>query len=204
MPRPASRTCLPTIAISITNAPGADAYPISSFTYLLIPAQPINRGQRKDAEGHAELDGQFRRRRSLVSFLRAAASSLAQKVLKTIYALAVEIGQDEVTRRVRRHLPDPFRLCGLQRQVRKGTVLTLLDQRRTGMLKAVRITGGVRPGVYARAFDCRGTFRRQMADDAHLPGQRQHRGLHLEDSRRQFRTAISRQSAERPGNPATC
>src|SRR6185437_301533 len=28
--------------ISITNAPGANAYPISSFTYLLIPATPIN------------------------------------------------------------------------------------------------------------------------------------------------------------------
>ena len=30
--------------ISITNAPGANAYPISSFTYLLIPATPINAG----------------------------------------------------------------------------------------------------------------------------------------------------------------
>ncbi len=25
--------------VSITNAPGADSYPISSFTYLLIPKQ---------------------------------------------------------------------------------------------------------------------------------------------------------------------
>ena len=28
--------------ISITNAPGDDSYPISSFTYLLIPAKPIH------------------------------------------------------------------------------------------------------------------------------------------------------------------
>ncbi|MGH9343264.1 MAG: phosphate ABC transporter substrate-binding protein PstS [Terriglobia bacterium] len=33
--------------ISITDAPGADAYPISSFTYLLIPAEPGNAAKRK-------------------------------------------------------------------------------------------------------------------------------------------------------------
>jgi len=30
----------PDYRVSITNAPGADSYPISSFTYLLIPVQP--------------------------------------------------------------------------------------------------------------------------------------------------------------------
>lgn len=33
--------------VSITNAPGANAYPISSFTYLLIPVQPTNPANRK-------------------------------------------------------------------------------------------------------------------------------------------------------------
>ena len=33
--------------VSITNAPGADAYPISSFTYLLIPAQPTDMAKEK-------------------------------------------------------------------------------------------------------------------------------------------------------------
>lgn len=33
--------------ISITNAPGADSYPISSFTYLLIPTQPKNLANEK-------------------------------------------------------------------------------------------------------------------------------------------------------------
>ena len=33
--------------VSITNAPGANAYPISSFTYLLIPAKPTNAANEK-------------------------------------------------------------------------------------------------------------------------------------------------------------
>ncbi len=33
--------------VSITNAPGADAYPVSSFTYLLIPTQPKNMANEK-------------------------------------------------------------------------------------------------------------------------------------------------------------
>src|SRR6202042_818207 len=34
--------------VSITNAPGATSYPISSFTWLLIPAQ-ISDAQKRDA-----------------------------------------------------------------------------------------------------------------------------------------------------------
>ena len=34
--------------VSITNAPGKDAYPISSFTWLLIPNPVERRGQRKN------------------------------------------------------------------------------------------------------------------------------------------------------------
>jgi phosphate transport system substrate-binding protein len=33
--------------VSITNAPGANAYPISSFTYLLIPTQPKDMAKEK-------------------------------------------------------------------------------------------------------------------------------------------------------------
>jgi phosphate transport system substrate-binding protein len=33
--------------VSITNAPGATAYPISSFTYLLIPLDGSNEANRK-------------------------------------------------------------------------------------------------------------------------------------------------------------
>ena len=33
--------------VSITNAPGANAYPISSFTYLLIPTQPKDAAKEK-------------------------------------------------------------------------------------------------------------------------------------------------------------
>jgi len=33
--------------VDITNAPGADAYPISSFTYLLIPTTPKDANNEK-------------------------------------------------------------------------------------------------------------------------------------------------------------
>ena len=33
--------------VSITNAPGPNAYPISSFTYLLIPTQPKDMAKEK-------------------------------------------------------------------------------------------------------------------------------------------------------------
>jgi phosphate transport system substrate-binding protein len=73
--------------ISITNAPGATAYPISSFTYLLIPAKPINAGNEqtlKDMLSWIVKSGQGE-----VSALSYAPlpSALAEKVLKTVYAL---------------------------------------------------------------------------------------------------------------------
>lgn len=37
--------------VSITNAPGADAYPISSFTWLLIPSQIQDRAKRDAIKG---------------------------------------------------------------------------------------------------------------------------------------------------------
>jgi phosphate transport system substrate-binding protein len=73
--------------VSITNAPGADAYPISSFTYLLIPAQPINPGNEKTLKDM--LSWIVNSGEGEVSTLSYAPlpSNVAQKVLKTIYAL---------------------------------------------------------------------------------------------------------------------
>jgi phosphate transport system substrate-binding protein len=73
--------------ISITNAPGANAYPISSFTYLLIPVTPINAANAstlKDMlswivkDGEAEASG--------LSYAPLP-QSVQEKVLKTIYAM---------------------------------------------------------------------------------------------------------------------
>ena len=73
--------------ISITNAPGADAYPISSFTYLLIPAHPADAAKEKVLKDMLSW---------IVSSGESEAASLsyaplpknvAEKVLKTIYAL---------------------------------------------------------------------------------------------------------------------
>lgn len=73
--------------VSITNAPGANAYPVSSFTYLLIPAKPINPANEatlKDLLSWIVKSGEGE-----VSALSYAPlpPNVAQKVLKTIYAL---------------------------------------------------------------------------------------------------------------------
>jgi len=73
--------------VSITDAPGANTYPISSFTYLLIPATPINQANAstikdmlswivKSGEGEA----------SSLSYAPLP-SSVQEKVLKTVYAM---------------------------------------------------------------------------------------------------------------------
>jgi phosphate transport system substrate-binding protein len=73
--------------VSITNAPGADAYPISSFTYLLIPAQPVNPANEKTLKDM--LSWILKSGEGEVSALSYAPlpSSLQEKVLKTVYAL---------------------------------------------------------------------------------------------------------------------
>jgi phosphate transport system substrate-binding protein len=73
--------------ISITNAPGATAYPISSFTYLLIPARPTNPGNEKTLKDM--LNWIVTSGEGEVATLSYAPlpPSVAQKVLKTIYAL---------------------------------------------------------------------------------------------------------------------
>jgi phosphate transport system substrate-binding protein len=73
--------------ISITNAPGANAYPISSFTYLLIPVKPIHPENEKVIKDM--LSWIIKSGESEVSNLSYAPlpESLVEKVLKTIYSL---------------------------------------------------------------------------------------------------------------------
>jgi phosphate transport system substrate-binding protein len=73
--------------VSITNAPGPNAYPVSSFTYLLIPTQPKDMAKEKiikDLFSWCIKSGE-----SEVSTLSYAPlpTSVQAKVLQTIYAL---------------------------------------------------------------------------------------------------------------------
>ena len=73
--------------VSITNAPGANAYPISSFTWLLVPlksADPARGKILKDLVSWIVNSGE-----SEVSALSYAPlpKSVAEKVLKTVYSL---------------------------------------------------------------------------------------------------------------------
>ena len=73
--------------VSITNAPGANAYPISSFTWLLIPVHttdPAKDKVLKDLLSWIVNSGE-----SEVSALSYAPlpKAVAAKVLKTIYSL---------------------------------------------------------------------------------------------------------------------
>jgi len=73
--------------ISITNAPGKDAYPISSFTYLLIPAHAAD-----PAKGKVIIDilswivNSGENEASSLSYAPLP-KAVADKVLKTVYAL---------------------------------------------------------------------------------------------------------------------
>jgi phosphate transport system substrate-binding protein len=73
--------------VSITNAPGANAYPISSFTYLLIPVHSTDAAKAKvlkDLLSWIVNSGE-----NEVSALSYAPlpKALAERVLKTVYAL---------------------------------------------------------------------------------------------------------------------
>ncbi len=74
--------------VSITNAPGKDSYPISSFTYLLIPAKPADATKAKVLKDM--LSWIVKSGESEASSLSYAPlpDTLQEKVLKTIYALA--------------------------------------------------------------------------------------------------------------------
>ncbi len=73
--------------VSITNAPGANAYPISSFTYLLIPAHPADAAKEKVLKDL--LSWCIKSGESEVSALSYAPlpQNLADKVLSTVYSL---------------------------------------------------------------------------------------------------------------------
>ena len=73
--------------VSITNAPGANAYPISSFTYLLIPVKGANQQNRavvKDLLSWILKSGQGQV--SALSFAPLP-QNLVDKELKTVYSL---------------------------------------------------------------------------------------------------------------------
>lgn len=73
--------------VSITNAPGPNAYPISSFTYLLIPTQPKDAAKEKVIKDM--LSWCIKSGENEVSALSYAPlpQNLQDKVLKTIYSL---------------------------------------------------------------------------------------------------------------------
>ena len=73
--------------VSITNAPGANSYPISSFTYLLIPTSGTNEANRKVLKDM--LSWIIKSGEGEVSALSYAPlpDALAQKELQVIYAL---------------------------------------------------------------------------------------------------------------------
>ena len=73
--------------VSITNAPGADAYPISSFTYLLIPIKSADAAKGKVLKDM--LSWIVKSGEGEVSTLSYAPlpENVAEKVLKTIYSL---------------------------------------------------------------------------------------------------------------------
>lgn len=73
--------------VSITNAPGADSYPISSFTYLLIPTSGSNEANRKILKDL--LSWIVKSGEGEVSALSYAPlpDALAQKELNIIYGL---------------------------------------------------------------------------------------------------------------------
>ena len=73
--------------ISITNAPGPNAYPISSFTYLLIPTHPTDMEKEKIIKDM--LSWILKSGEDEASSLSYAPlpQALADEVLKTVYAL---------------------------------------------------------------------------------------------------------------------
>ncbi len=73
--------------VSITNAPGPNAYPVSSFTYLLIPTQPKDMAKEKVIKDM--LSWIVNSGESEASSLSYAPlpPDLAAKVLKTVYSL---------------------------------------------------------------------------------------------------------------------
>jgi phosphate transport system substrate-binding protein len=77
----------PDYRVSITNAPGPDAYPISSFTYLLIPTSPTDKAKAaviKDMLSWIVKSGESE---ASALYYAPLPQSLADKVLQTVYKL---------------------------------------------------------------------------------------------------------------------
>ena len=77
----------PDYRVSITDAPGPEAYPISSFTYLLLPAHPTDMAKEKVIKDL--LSWSIKSGESEVSSLSYAPlpATLQEKVLQTVYSL---------------------------------------------------------------------------------------------------------------------
>ncbi len=77
----------PDYRVSITNAPGPDAYPISSFTYLLIPTHPADMNKEKVIKDMLSWCVKSGEEQASALSYAPLPQSLSDKVLKTIYAL---------------------------------------------------------------------------------------------------------------------
>jgi phosphate transport system substrate-binding protein len=77
----------PDYRVSITNAPGPNSYPISSFTYLLIPSHPADMSKEKVIKDM--LSWIIKSGESQASALSYAPlpQNLSDKVLQTVYGL---------------------------------------------------------------------------------------------------------------------
>jgi phosphate transport system substrate-binding protein len=73
--------------VSITNAPGPNAYPISSFTYLLIPAHPADMNKEKVIKDLLNWIITSGESEAPTLSYAPLPQNLADKVLKTVYAL---------------------------------------------------------------------------------------------------------------------
>ena len=73
--------------VSITNAPGANAYPISSFTYLLIPTQSADSAKGKVLKDLLSWIVNYGENEVSALSYAPLPKNVAEKVLKTIYSL---------------------------------------------------------------------------------------------------------------------
>jgi phosphate transport system substrate-binding protein len=73
--------------VSITNAPGENSYPISSFTYLLIPAKPAHPDNSKTLKDMLSWIIKSGEEEAPSLSYAPLPQALADKVIKTVYSL---------------------------------------------------------------------------------------------------------------------
>ena len=73
--------------VSITNAPGPNAYPISSFTYLLIPTHPSDMAKEKVIKDMLSWIIKSGESEAPTLSYAPLPQALAAKVLQTVYSL---------------------------------------------------------------------------------------------------------------------